>query len=498
MRILFLLLALSFFACNRAPEQAAATSSYDRTSYMDARASLKAAGKQGLPVSEKAATAFAGMRDSLLRTYLRAGRFPLEGGFYSAKQKIAATPIFKALEAMPKGGLLHCHDLAIGSAWLLVDMALASPDCYVYWGESNERFLKGQLHFYKANEVPGGFMLAKDLEKLIPRFREVLYDLLTFDDLEVKNAKDIWGPFEEQFRMRLGFMHYAPVMVPYFVSAFDSLVNTGIQHVELRSILSDGMYDLEHPSGYYNIDSMVVVFKKAKAIIQKKHPEFSLKIIHSGIRFPPAYAVRADLAKAYRLKKSHPDMIVGYDLVGQEDAGLPTLRHLDCCWLKRDSLAAAYGVDVPLLLHDGESVWPRNDNLLDAVLLDVKRIGHGFNLFRYPQLEQRVKEAGICVEISPLSNFILGYSDDLRNHHGLGYHRRGIAISLNNDDPSIFAYHGTTYDFWVAAVAWGMDLDEIKKLAHNSLEYSMLGDVEKQKAIASWEQRWVAWEQATF
>jgi adenosine deaminase CECR1 len=417
---------------------------------------------------------------------------------YNFRKHIAQTPVFKALETMPKGGLLHCHDLALGSAWLLVDMVLATPDCYVYWGESNDRFLKGQIHFYKPEEVPGGFMLASDLNRLSPRFREELYDLLTFDDLDVKQSKDIWVPFEEQFRMRLGFMHYAPVMVTYFVSAFDSLVDEGIQHVELRSILSDGMYDLEHPAGYYNIDSMVVVFKKAKAIVQKKHPEFSLKIIHSGIRFPPAQVVRADLAKAYGLKKRHPETIVGYDLVGQEDAGLPTLRHLDCCWLKRDSLAEEYGVEVPLLLHDGESNWPRNDNLLDAVLLGVRRIGHGFNLFRYPQVEQRVRDAGICIEISPLSNHILGYEADLRNHPGLGYHRRGIPIAISNDDPSIFAYHGTSYDFWVAAVAWGMDLDEIKKVARNSLEYSMLEAGEKEKAIAVWEKEWEVWEKTAF
>lgn len=495
MRILFSLLASTLlFSCTPKTDASKTGKATSRDAYIEQRDELVEESYQGEKVSEQAASRFRDMRDSLLLTYRREKRFPLKAGFYSARKEIASTPIFKALHAMPKGGLLHSHDLAFGSAWLLVDMAISMPDCYVYWGEENERFLKGQLGFYKVGEAPGGFMQTSELNTLSLRFREELYDLLSFDIQDVSQSKDIWVPFEQQFQKRLGFMHYQPAMVPYFVAAFDSLVQSGVQHLELRSILSDALYDLEHPKDYYPIDSMVAGYKQALAITQKKYPHFTLKLIHTGFRFLPAKLVQADFAKGFALKQRHPNMVVGYDLVGQEDNGLPTLKHLDCCWLKRDSLEEAYGVKLPLYLHDGESNWPGNDNLLDAVLLDVKRIGHGLNLFRYPQVEAKVKSQGICIEISPISNQILGYTPDIRNHPAAGYFRRGVPISLNNDDPSIFAYYGITYDFWVAAVAWGFDLGEIKRLARNSLEYSALEGDEKRQAIAKWEADWEAWE----
>ncbi|MFK7969318.1 MAG: adenosine kinase [Bacteroidia bacterium] len=493
--ILPLLACLLMFACGDTSPVSNAEAASSREAYLKQRDQLAQKSWTSEQVATAAQDVYNQKRDSLLLAYRRANRFPLaQNNFYSAKGEIEQSSLFKMLDNMPKGGLLHTHDLALGSAWLLVDMAITMPNCYVYWGEDNARYIKGQLGFFAPGKAPGGFMETASLNQLSPRFRAELYDLLSFDSRDIDQAKDIWVPFEKQFQRRLGFMHYRPAMISFFVAAFNDLAKSGVQHVELRSILSDGLYDLNHEKGYYNTDSMVVAFKQAHAISKIQNPHFTLKIIHTGLRFLPAKIVKVDLAKAYGLKKRHPDIIVGYDLVGQEDGGMPTLMHLDCCWLKQDSLANAYGVKLPLYLHDGESNWPGNDNLFDAALLNVKRIGHGLNLFRYPQVEASIKEQGICVEISPLSNQILGYVPDLRNHPGLGYFRRGIPISLNNDDPSIFAYHGLSYDFWVAAVAWGFDLNEVKKLARNSLEYSALEGDEKRTAIKRWEEKWADWE----
>jgi len=71
---------------------------------------------------------------------------------------------------------------------------------------------------------------------------------------------------------------------------------------------------------------------------------------------------------------------------------------------------------MPCFFHAGETHDRDVKNLHDAILLGTKRIGHGFQLFLFPKLQDMVKEKDICVEVCPLSNMVLGYTKDLRSH----------------------------------------------------------------------------------
>jgi adenosine deaminase CECR1 len=52
---------------------------------------------------------------------------------------------------------------------------------------------------------------------------------------------------------------------------------------------------------------------------------------------------------------------------------------------------------------------------------------------------------------------------------------------------------GLSYDFWVATLAWELDLRALKQLAMNSLRYGGMTDAEKRTATAAWQQQWDAW-----
>ncbi len=45
-----------------------------------------------------------------------------------------------------------------------------------------------------------------------------------------------------------------------------------------------------------------------------------------------------------------------------------------------------------------------------------------------------VKELDICVELNPLSNYLLGYVRDLHWHPGKNLLRNGVKITINADD----------------------------------------------------------------
>lgn len=270
---------------------------------------------------------------------------------------------------------------------------------------------------------------------------------------------------------------------------FDSLVADGVQHVELRSPLGSGLYDLEKPRGSFSPDSGILYIQRAIEKLRVKEPEFTVMLIYTNVRFQPVDVIRRDFVNAFQLRSRYPDIVRGYDLVAHEDKGNPTDYYRQV-WLMRDSLSNVHGVDMPLYFHDGESTWHHVQNLYDAVLLQTPRIGHGFNLSLFPAVEEEVRKQNICIEVCPLSNQILGYIMDLRMHPAHNWIRRSIQVTISPDDPGLFGYTGVTPDFWSIFLAWELNLRDLKKLCMNSITYSSLPTKQKQQALIVWEKKW--------
>lgn len=94
-----------------------------------------------------------------------------------------------------------------------------------------------------------------------------------------------------------------------------------------------------------------------------------------------------------------------------------------------------------------------NSNLVDLLLLETKRIGHGINLIHHAYLMDYIKQDKICIEVNPLSNQILRYISDLRLHPAKTFLNYGIKICINPDDPGFFGINGITYDFYILTLA---------------------------------------------
>ncbi len=429
------------------------------------------------------------LQQQMIRQYRKQHFFPPAHYFYESKRHIEQSLLYRIFRRMPKGGLLHLHPGAAGNLRWVVDRALTAPNCYVYWQEDRGPFVKGQLDFFRPSRVPEGFYSVWSLNKTVPHFADSLYDLLTFDARMNAPGVDVWREFEHCFQRIGRFIRYQPIFKDFFRAAFRTLAEDGVQHVELRTFLGVGLHDIKHPPGYYTSDTLVRYYQEALHDTQKKYPNFSLKLIHTNHRFQPRSAVQRDVEKAFRLRRQYPDWVKGYDLVAEEDRGRPTSYYLDT-WLKLDSLEQAYGVDLPLFLHDGESSWSSVTNLYDAVVLGSQRIGHGFNLPLFPSLVEAARARDISVEVNPLSNQILGYLGDLRGHPAQLLLRRGVQCTISSDDPGVFAYEGVTYDYWSIFLAWELNLRAVKKLVMNSITYSSLNEAEKAAAMQHWQQEW--------
>ncbi len=396
--------------------------------------------------------------------------FPPAHNFLKSKTRrmIDQSPILEIMKRMPKGGILHVHGFLMGDYRWLVKQATYRPDCYIYKGKNDEA-AQGALRIFK--ESPGdGWSLISELRKVadnVEEFDEELYKSITLGEEDL-DQQDIWVEFINCFRRSLGMFRDNEILNSYRHKVFRDLIEENVQYVETRS--NEGWDIIEE--------------------IQPDNPEFMVKFIHYSHRSDTREQIAQMLDFTLDRRVANPSLIVGFDLVEEEDKEHTNLHFINELIEARHK-AEDRSIILPLYLHSGESNWTENENVLDAILLDSKRIGHGITLFKHPLLMQIVKEREIAIEICPISNQVLGYVADLRNHPAVLYINSGLPVVVCPDDPAIWK-STFSHDFYAAFMAWGLDLKCLKQLAMNSLIYSAMDPEEKERALEFWRKKWEA------
>ena len=394
--------------------------------------------------------------------------FPPAHSFLEEKTKalMASSRVLEVMRRMPKGGILHAHGSAMGDFRWLIAEATYRPDSWMYLGDGPPP--RGALRI--ANQSPGeGWRRISELRASSPdarAFDQDIFRSITLGEEDI-NAADIWANFTNAFRLTSGLLADGAIAREYWTRMFASLMDENVQYLESRTTA---------------IDQTIVHAARTR------DPDFDVKFIPAAGRSAPRERVAQSLNSVITLREKDPDLIKGFDLVEEEDRTNSNLFYLEELLAARRE-ADRRSLNLPLYLHSGETNWAENENLYDAVLLGAPRIGHALALVKHPLLMQIVKARGVAIEVCPISNQLLGYVADLRNHPAVHYINAGIPIVLSPDDPAIMQ-HSLSHDFYVAFMAWGLELRDLKQLAMNSLLYSAMSADEKQRALASWERRW--------
>lgn len=471
----------------------------ERQELIDRRAKLLAAERQqqfpvepeSSPEEVEANRRLCALRLQEIRKYKADNTFPAATPFSEAKPLIEQSQVFAILKRMPKGGALHLHSSAAGRLDWLVPQCLQREDCHVCWPDDvyqngNRVHQKGEIRFCGPNSVPTGFKQLKAVAASTPGFETTLRQFFSLGPGSPVVA-DRWAEFNSCFARLGSVLANEPLFTAYFADAFSALAEDGVDYVELRS----GFPQLYANDGQPKpTDQAIVSYQAALAVVREKHPNFDFRVIVSDWRGADISRIVESFRNTVRMQKKYPGLVVGYDLVGKEDDAGPT-AHLINVWPVLRQVCRDEGVEFPVLfLHDGESNWADDQNLIDAHLVQARRIGHGLDLYLFPALEDTFRREEIALEVCPISNQILGYVSDLRAHPANGYIRRGVPCVLSSDDPLILGYDGLTYDYWVAFMAWNLDLVTIRQLVLNTITYSARTDTEKAAAEGRFREQW--------
>ncbi|XP_046878970.1 adenosine deaminase 2-A [Hypomesus transpacificus] len=416
--------------------------------------------------------------------------------FFKARPFIQKSKIFSLLQKMPKGAALHIHSFSLVSVDWLVKNVTYRPHCYIcFTWDTSVRFL-----FSNGRPFPHWDCFSW---YLIETLRANMDDPTGFDNSLIRNLtlftedpekaypnQDIvWEKFEKAFLAASGLVSYAPVFKDYIYKGLELLYEDNIMYLELRAGLSR-TYELD---GSTNDKAWSLrVYEEASQQFMAYHPDFlGTRIIISAHRTQSVYDVKAAVKEAIQLQKTFPQVVAGFDLVGREDSGRPL-------WYFREalSLPEQFGVELPYFFHAGETDMDGTDvdeNILDALLFNTTRIGHGFAMAHHPLAKELSRQQNVPVEVCPISNQVLRLVSDMRNHPAAMLMSEGHPMVISSDDPSLFGTTGLSYDFYEAFVGIGgirANLGTLKELAINSIRYSSLPSPLKQKGLAIWQKKW--------
>ncbi|TIC68792.1 t-complex protein 1 delta subunit (tcp-1-delta) [Wallemia mellicola] len=434
---------------------------------------------------------------------------------------------------MPKGGLLHAHTdatLPLNDVFDIVHKYGANIEiCSTHPltaenldnGHAKLQFRPTKVPITEASTEIAASMLTNDYKpgmwcnyhQISALFKDSKLDDYIHAQMLI-SAKEcyvthntmgkIWSKFSNCFSVLAGLLSYEPIWEEYAKRLVLNCVDDGVGYLETRLLMiTEFFYDIECNLRLTRRDTVLILLRgieAAKRTLQEqgKIEEFyGLKIIYCTLRFLKPEEIWSSMMICLDLYKEFPELIKGFDLVGHEDSSEAyTLKaYLPILLRFQELQLEEFGdIKVPFVFHAGETLGdgsPVDENLYDALLLGTRRIGHGYSLYKHPELMKMCKERGVLVESCPISNEVLRLTGGIGNHPVAALINHGVPVSLSSDDPAIFQNPILSYDFYTLLNhSTKTNLATLKVLARNSLTYSLMENPMKERVMRKWEQHW--------
>lgn len=393
-----------------------------------------------------------------------------------------STKLYQQIRKMPKGILQHAHLPASISLQGFLDVMTHDPRI---------KFSPVQRQFFLG---PADKDITPSDAISITAYRQIRGDkavdeeiasILIMNDHEKTdhNTEIIFSHFNKRFLKMGDPFFFQPIMSKFTEKVVQECQQDNIQGIELRNVCEFGFNEDFSKS---TLKQELAFMKKMKQNAEKEG--FMLNWIHTGIKekdTPSDYIHRwTEIVKCAFNNEELKDVFCGFDMVDYEDN-----CHLFHIRKELIDLKKQFP-DLNLILHAGESTSKSNKNILDAILMGSKRIGHGINIAFYPKLIQEIIAKNMCVEINMVSNFMLGFMRDLFWHPLRMLINEGANVAISSDDCLFWDVTPLTMDFFVATMYSDLTFREIKWMILNSIEYSYFNDEKKKLLVKSFEEKW--------
>lgn len=243
----------------------------------------------------------------------------------------------------------------------------------------------------------------------------------------------------------------------------EDAVREQIDYIELR-------FSPRFMAEYHNLDTFAVAEAACDALEEAADLPVKAKLIGIISRHYGPEAGWTELEAAIRCRDRG---IVALDLAGDE-AGFPGELFVDHFRKAREA-------GLRVVAHAGEAAGA--SSVRQAVLgLGAERIGHGIRAIEDPEVMELLLERGIPLEVCPTSNVHTSTVPDLSSHPLPALLERGVACTLNTDDPSISGID-LAHEYRVAEEALGLGEDQLRRMQENALAAAFLTPKERNELL---------------
>lgn len=442
--------------------------------------------------------------------------YPTSVSFADYKEQMNAfdDTVMAVFSAMPKCGLLHVHSAAALSVEGLMDLLEKWDGQEIYIVTQGPQMGKMTYKAPSEGENPGAVERLQSFLRGSGR-KNVLKRWLTVGK-HTDDAKYIWDEFNKIFMRTSELFSNRRFYVEYHRRFFMECLQDRIDYVELRCGFEE--FNLEEKEEAHDVvlnqspdflDALTEAKEAAVEEYKKKNMQYGWELPYGDMGFGVILCARRDLnadieqdrvklmrkidtAIAWKLGQ-YGNLIKGFDFVSEEDRGRASYTYYEEIFYgetmggyPEQSEEAAFfgrkreecGLDgvlraemIELMLHAGESLWMERENIVDAKVVCKSRMGHGFQMLEYPGVlmcyQAGAYDASLkapVLEVCPISNQMLRYFPDIRNHYALMLMKLGVPCVLSNDDPQILGNPGLSYDFWEMYMASDGGLMMVKGL----------------------------------
>lgn len=315
--------------------------------------------------------------------------------FNVAKEHMETTRLWKIVLKMPKGSLLHCHLGAMVDLQWVFTAALEEPGMCVSASEpltTAEVRDKAGLSFSHSKEpnmtaasiwssdyTPGTLVPLTAAADSYPdggregwvAWMKERCSITQSESLQHHlGVDDVWRKLNSAFAILPGIVYYEPILRNFLQEFFHTLLKDGVRWLEFRTapfsrfVLKDQEKGCGEPG-----ELLRVITEEIKAFQNGNGGKafWGVRMIWVGMRSWDTDAVvtgkllflnnrwrliysSLDMKDCIRLKHTFPDLISGYDLVGQEDAGR-TLQSLtpELLWFQAE--CKKHGLNIPFFFQ---------------------------------------------------------------------------------------------------------------------------------------------------
>lgn len=306
---------------------------------------------------------------------------------------------------------------------------------------------------------------------------QTLWSLITRNNLHIEgieNREDLIQKYN--FKSLDGFIwFYINVLQNCFQNAEDLelLIDDAQRYLKSNNIVYSEIFFapskfLQNGLGFGDI---VTVLSKGAKNLLKKHGITIKYIIDVSRGFGPENAMH-NLQLTIDHKNEH---IIGIGLGGAESQG-PAQDY-------KEVFEKAKANGLKTVAHAGEDVGP--ESVWAALkILGAERIGHGISSIQDDKLVQYLRETQIPLEVCPTSNvFTRKFVDTIEKHPIRPLFDKGVYITLNTDDPTLFSIDLVT-EYMNLHQYLHFTPQEIFTLIKNNVFATSLSDTQKENLWA--------------